>query len=65
MTKTEFLEFLIRVAHSKFQNEAGWPPEEKVERTLGILFKAIGMAVAPIQQTAIEISSESDYESGE
>ena len=65
MSKGEFLEFIIRIAHMKFQSEVGSSAEEKVERTLSMLFKPIGQLLAATQKSAIEISSESDYDSDE
>jgi len=65
MSKGEFLEFMVRIAHMRFQSEVGTSPEEKVERTLSMLFKPIGQQLAATQKSAIEISSESDYDSDE
>jgi len=39
LSKGEFWEFLVRLAHMKFHGETGSSPEEKVERALAMLFK--------------------------
>lgn len=62
MTLPEFMEFLVRCAYLKYEEQTHITMLEKTERILDILFKPIECRRKK-PSFEIEVSSESDYNS--
>lgn len=62
LTRAEFYEFLVRLAHLRFSNESGVSFPDKVAKTLDMAFKLTGDQVETCEIEGL-VSSESDYES--